>query len=175
MFYWWTPRKDSLGCNQSESRSNQLLPKLIFWVFQSLPPQNVLLFTNVLHGLGSGRPSAGGPRWDRRSNTLTHGSLPACGAQLGGIVWKQGKWQNPLNLPNFLKVSRNRRNSKIPWIREVSGNRRNDKIPWNNDFSTDFVVSPVSRHFPYSRGFVISPVSRQFHRAERRRREARRV
>ena len=29
--------------------------------------------------------------------------------------------------------------------------------------------------FPYSRGFVISPVSRHFHRAERRRRKARRV
>ena len=42
-----------------------------------------------------------------------------------------------------------------------------------------FVVSPVSRHFwkmlQGSRGFVISPVSRHFHRAERRRREVRRV
>ena len=45
----------------------------------------------VLYLLGPGRPSAGGPRWDRRSNTLTHASLRACGAQLGGIVWKQGK------------------------------------------------------------------------------------
>ena len=48
--------------------------------------------------LGPGRPSAGGPRWDRRSNTLTHASLRACGAQLGGSVWKQGKWQIPLNM-----------------------------------------------------------------------------
>ena len=42
-----------------------------------------------------------------------------------------------------------------------------------------FVVSPVSRHFwkmlQGSRGFVISPVIRHFHRAERRRREVRRV
>ena len=42
-------------------------------------------------------------------------------------------------------------------------------------YSRDVVVFPVSRHFPYSRGFVNSPVSRYFHRAERRRREARRV
>ena len=48
--------------------------------------------------LGPGRPSVGGPRWDRRSNTLTHASLGACGAQLGGSVWKQGKWQIPLNM-----------------------------------------------------------------------------
>ena len=41
--------------------------------------------------LGPGRPSAGGPRWDRRLNTLTHASLRACGAKLGGSVWKQGK------------------------------------------------------------------------------------
>ena len=36
--------------------------------------------------LGPGRPSAGGPRWDRHSNTVTHATLRACGAQLGGSV-----------------------------------------------------------------------------------------
>ena len=41
--------------------------------------------------LGPGRPSAAGPRWDRRLNTFTHASLRACGAQIGGSVWKQGK------------------------------------------------------------------------------------
>ena len=43
----------------------------------------------------------GRPRWDRRSNTVTHASLRACGAQLGGSVWKQGKWQNPLKIMIF--------------------------------------------------------------------------
>ena len=41
--------------------------------------------------LGPGRLLADGPRWDCRSNTVTHASLRACGAQLGGSVWKQGK------------------------------------------------------------------------------------
>ena len=41
--------------------------------------------------LGPGRPSVGGPRWERPSNTVAHASLRACDAQLGGSVWKQGK------------------------------------------------------------------------------------
>ena len=53
--------------------------------------------------IGPGRPSAGGARWDRCSNTVLHASLRACGAQLGGSVWiwKQGKWQNPLKLRTY--------------------------------------------------------------------------
>ena len=46
--------------------------------------------TSSSNTLGPGRPLAGGPRWDRRSNTLTHASPRACGARLGGSVWKQG-------------------------------------------------------------------------------------
>ena len=46
----------------------------------------------------------------------------------------------------FPKVSRNRRNDKIPWIRKVSGNRRNNKIPWKNHYFQGFCFT-VSRHF----------------------------
>ena len=59
----------------------------------------------------------------RRSNTLTHASLRACGAQLDGSVWKKGKQQNPFNLQTFQpfhlltfqpfpKVSRKRKTTK---------------------------------------------------------------
>ena len=48
--------------------------------------------------LGPGRPSAGGPRWDCRLNTVTPASPHACGAPL---CPKQGKQQNLLNLPTF--------------------------------------------------------------------------
>ena len=51
--------------------------------------------------LGPSRPSAGGPRWDHLSNTVTHDSPRACGARLGGSFWKQGIWQNLLNLLTF--------------------------------------------------------------------------
>ena len=55
------------------------------------PYEDRMLKDQTFATLGPGRPSAGGPRWDRRSKTLTHASLRACGAQLGGSVWKQGK------------------------------------------------------------------------------------
>ena len=130
--------------------------------------------------LGPGRPSAGGPsRIVVRIQLHTPRLAPAALASV--------------------EVSGNRGNDKSPWRWEVSRNRRNNKIPWKNDYcqgilsfllfidtfwiqkcletgkTTKSLENYVSRHFPSSRGYVISPVSRHFHRAERRRREARRV
>ena len=55
-----------------------------------------------------------------------------------------------VKLQNPLKYSKNLVNSPVsrhfPYSK-VSRNRRNDKIPGNHNFSMDFVISPVYRHF----------------------------
>ena len=88
----------------SEEKSGNILTK--FGEHFGEPPNLVKL--------GPGRPSAGGPRWDRRLKTLTHASLRACGTQLGGSVWKQGKWQSPMNLSTFSKSVQKHEKQQYP-------------------------------------------------------------
>ena len=56
------------------------------------------------------------------------------------------------------KVSRNRRNDKIPWVRKVSGNRRNDNILWKVIISRDFFVLLFPDTFEYGKCLKIGEV-----------------